>query len=101
MTEAKKKRMREIQEQRLKMFAYQKEDHYEEKKVGNEWYIKSWNGGTQRWQVSVYSEVSYRRYKSYTPEKEFAPIREKPEPKIPFVRPTLESIKKQLENDKR
>lgn len=44
-------------------------DHYEEKKIGNEWFIKSWNGGTGRWQVAVYPEQSYRRYKSYNDNK--------------------------------
>ncbi len=59
----------QIQQDRLKEFSHQEQDHYEERKVGNEWYIKSWNGGTNRWQVSVYSEQSYRRYKSYGEQK--------------------------------
>ena len=44
----------------------QEQDHYEEKKIGDNWYIKSWNGGTKRWQVAIYSPDSYRRYKSYS-----------------------------------
>lgn len=42
------------------------EEHYEEKHIGDKWYVKSWNGGTKRWQVSVYSEDSFKRYKSWT-----------------------------------
>lgn len=97
MTEAKKKRMRERQVELLKNF---QGDFYQEKKVGDEWYIKSFNGGTGRWQVSVYSETSYRRYKSFVPEKDFAPLRAKPESTIPFERPTLESVKKLLNEQK-
>lgn len=58
-----------IQNELLKMFP-QATDHYEEKKVGEEWYIKSYNGGTGRWQVSIYSEISYRRYKAFQKKRE-------------------------------
>lgn len=98
MTEAKKKRLRERQIELLKMF---KGDFYQVMQVGNEWYIKSWNGGTNKWQVSVYSDVSYKKYKSFDLEK----AREEKEldkkfkdiPQVTFERPTLESIKKSLE----
>lgn len=53
----------------LQEFSHQEKDYYEERKIGNEWYIKSWNGGTHRWQVSIYSEQSYSRYKSYGENK--------------------------------
>lgn len=89
MTESKKKRLRAIQEERLKMF---EGDFHQEKKVGDEWYIKSWNGGTERWQVAMFSELSYKKYKSFElkkdNEKEVKPM----DPN--FIRPTLENIKK-------
>jgi len=66
MTETKKQKLRERQIELLKMFDG---DFYQEKQVDNEWYIKSWNGGTNKWQVSIYSEVAYRRYKSFNGEK--------------------------------
>ena len=53
------------QEELLQEFSHQDIDHYEERQVGSEWFIKSWNRGTGRWQVSIYSNESYRRYKSF------------------------------------
>lgn len=49
----------------LHEFDHQKQDCYEERKIGNEWYVKQWNGGTKRWQVAIFSEDSFRRYKSF------------------------------------
>ena len=43
----------------------QEEDHYEEKKIGENWYVKNWNGGTKRWQVAIYSNASFRKYKGF------------------------------------
>ena len=40
-------------------------DFYQEKKVGNEWYVKMWNGGTKRWQVAVFNEYNFLKYKSF------------------------------------
>ena len=40
-------------------------DFYQEKKVGNEWHVKSFNGGTQRWQVSIFSEDSFKKYSAF------------------------------------
>jgi len=68
MTKAKKARLRAIQDERLKEFIDQKTDHYEERKVGDQWHIKNWNGGTtNRWQVSIYTEESFKRYQGYKP----------------------------------
>ena len=91
--ELKKQKKLERQIELLKNF---EGDFYQEKKVSEEWYIKSYNGGTKRWQVSIYSEQSYRNYKSFQEERE--PKRQKQNIKphiedIPFIRPTLESIK--------
>ena len=64
MTKTKKLRMDKEREDKLKLFE-QTYDHYEEKRIGDKWYIKSFNGGTKFWQVAVYSLASYERYKQY------------------------------------
>ena len=58
-------KQRLIQEERLKSFI-QDEDQYEERQVGNEWWVKNFNGGTGLWQVAIYSNESFKRYKQYT-----------------------------------
>lgn len=60
-----KKKKKQIQQDRLKEFEHQTEDHYEERKIGDKWFIKMWNGGTNKWQVAIYSEESYSRYKRF------------------------------------
>lgn len=42
---------------------------YEEKHIGDKWYVKHFNGITGKWQVAVYSEDSFRRYKTYSKPK--------------------------------
>lgn len=49
----------------LKEFAHQVGDFYEEKRVGDNWYVKMYNGGSDKWQVAVYSSSSFRRYKNF------------------------------------
>ncbi len=97
MTESKKRFLKERREQRLALFSDQKEDHYEEKKIGDEWFVKSYNGGTKFWQVAVYSEQSFRNYKSFQEDRE--PKRQKwnIEPQPVFQRPTLDSIKAMID----
>ena len=90
---AKQKRL-ERQNELLKNFTG---DYYQEKRVGDEWYIKSWNGGTKRWQVSVYSEKSYQGYKAFNQaRKEGKELDDKFEEQVHFERPTLESLKEKL-----
>ena|ERR1035437_121077 len=91
--QAKKQKRLERQNELLKNF---EGDFYQEKKVGDEWYIKSYNGGTKRWQVSIYSEISYNNYKSFQDGRE--PKRQKwnIKPLKEWKRPTLESIKQQF-----
>ena len=71
-------------------------DFYQEKKVGNEWLIKMWNGGTKKWQVAVFSDVAYKKYKAFgNAKKEEEELDEKFKEKVfdeTFERPTLESI---------
>lgn len=49
---------------RLSLFKQEK-DHYEEKKVGDRWYIKNL-GVKNTWQVDIYSEENYNRYINYS-----------------------------------
>lgn len=66
MTKTSKLKRLARQEELLKNFTG---DFYQEKKIGNEWYVKSFNGSTGRWQVSVFSEKSFRGYKSFSESK--------------------------------
>jgi len=69
MTKTKKEKLRKIQEERLSQFD-QEIDHYEEKDMGGEVWVKSYNGGTGRWQVAVFSKKSFRAYKGYWEAKD-------------------------------
>lgn len=73
-------------------------DFYQEKKIGDEWYIKMWNGGTKRWQVAVYSNLSYKKYKAFdTMKEESEDLDNQFNEKIAWERPTLENIKSKYE----
>src|SRR5688572_554456 len=50
-----------IQQERLAMF--HNRPGYEELHRDDFWYIKHWNGKTQKWQVDRFTEESYARYK--------------------------------------
>lgn len=75
-------------------------DFYQEKKVGNEWHIKMWNGGTHKWQVAVFSEIAYKKYKAFgSAKKEEEELDAQFKEKVfdeTFKRPTLESVKEYL-----
>jgi hypothetical protein len=87
------------EERQKELLSYFTEDHYQEKKVGDEWYIKMWNGGTNKWQVAVFSDKSYKKYKSYqTMREEVDDMDNEVQEKIDFERPTLESIQRDLQN---
>ena len=62
MTKKKKKQNQEKQLELLKNF---EGDFYQEKRVGNVWLVKMWNGSNKKWQVAVYSLESYKRYKEF------------------------------------
>ncbi len=64
---AKQLKKLKLQEEKLAQFE-QEYDHYEEKDMGGEIWVKNWNGSTKRWQVSVYSPASFKRYKGFTNE---------------------------------
>lgn len=66
----------QIQQERLHEFDHQELDHYEEKRIGNEWFIKNFNGGTGEWQVSVYSPESYKRYKAFSEKDKWTDFKE-------------------------
>ena len=40
-------------------------EYYEEKEVNGFWLVKSFNGGTGNWQVSIYTRESFKRYQDY------------------------------------
>ena len=62
----KRDKKRERHEALLKeYFSHQVRDFYEEKQVGDKWYVKMYNGGTDKWQVAVFSNESFRRYKTF------------------------------------
>lgn len=67
MSKKKKLERRKRQEELLKNFDG---DFYQEKKIGNEWFVKHYNGNTDRWQVAVYSQDSFQRYKIFSENKE-------------------------------
>ena len=48
----------------LKLFP--KHGGYAEKRVGDKWYVRQYNGGTKRWQVAVYTLDSFKRYKAFS-----------------------------------
>jgi hypothetical protein len=91
---AKKLKRQERQNELLKNF---EGDFYQEKKVGNEWLIKMWNGGTKKWQVAVFSDSSYKKYKMFgNAKKEEEELNEEFENKIatePYIPKGLEKFK--------
>lgn len=64
-TKRKQQKRLERQRELLKEFAHQVGDFYEEKQVGEQWYVKMYNRGTDRWQVAIYSNEAYRKYKTF------------------------------------
>ena len=86
------KRLQE-QEERLKKFTG---DFYQEKQIGSDWWVKSYNGATKRWQVAVYTEQSYRKYKNFQAQREPKRRKENIKPHKPFSRPSLSSIQELL-----
>lgn len=64
------KKLKRLQEQQDRLTQFDQEvDHYEEKDMGGEIWVKNYNGTTGRWQVSIFTPKSFRRYKNYTDNK--------------------------------
>lgn len=63
-SEAKKAARRARQLELLKHF--DEDSGYEEKRVGDQVYVKMWNGDAEVWQVAVFSMESFKRYKTYS-----------------------------------
>ena len=40
-------------------------DKYQEKEVNGFWLIKQFNSNNGKWQVAIYSQESFKNYKSY------------------------------------
>lgn len=62
---AKKQARQSEQERRLELFADQGDDeHYDERRVDETWYVKHWHGRKDCWVVDKYkSDDSFHRYK--------------------------------------
>lgn len=75
MSKNKKLKRLQVQQDRLKEFEHQEEDHYEERQIGNEWWVKQWNGDSKRWQIAIFSKDSYFRYKGT--QKNYSELSEK------------------------
>jgi hypothetical protein len=43
----------------------QENDHYEEKMVGDSFYVKNFNGCNSRWQVCIYTKDAFIKYKRF------------------------------------
>lgn len=41
------------------------EDKYAEKEVHGFWLVKHWNKDTHRWQIAIYTQESFKRYKGH------------------------------------
>jgi len=66
MSYSKSKKSKKLKEQEDRLSQFDQEiDHYEEKDMGGEIWIKMWNGGTKRWQVAIFSQESFEKYKSF------------------------------------
>ena len=50
------------------------EIEYQEKQVNGFWLIKNWNGNTNNWQVSIFPEESFKKYK--TAQTQFKELKE-------------------------
>lgn len=61
-TQTKKEKRRARQEELLKHFDG---DFYQEKKIGEQWFVKQWNGNSNKWQVAIFSEQSFNKYKQF------------------------------------
>ena len=44
-------------------------DFYQEKKIGNQYFVKQFNRSTGRWQVAIFSEGSFAKYKAFNTNK--------------------------------
>ena len=47
------------------MTFFPSDSEYMETWVNGFWLVKQWNGGTEQWQVAIYTESSFKRYKDY------------------------------------
>lgn len=84
------------QERQVSLLSHFIGDFYQEKQVDDEWYIKMWNGGTNKWQVAVYSDKSYKNYKKFQGGGDINKLMQNAIEKAEndtFEQPTLESLK--------
>ena len=48
------------------LLSFFNDNGYEEKQVNSFWLVKQWNGNTKDWQVAIYSNQSFNKYKEFT-----------------------------------
>lgn len=63
--------------QAVRLALFDNSTGYDEKQIGSQVFVKHFNGTTGKWQVAVYSEESFKRYKEYSKPK---PQRQELEP---------------------
>jgi len=44
---------------------FEPDSGYSELEVDGQWFVKMWNGSTNRWQVGTYTPESFARYKAF------------------------------------
>ena len=45
------------------LLSFFEKDEYSEKEINGFWLVKSWNGDSHNWQVSIYSQEAYNNFK--------------------------------------
>ena len=48
------------------LLSFFNDNGYEEKQVNGFWLVKQWNGNTKDWQVAIYTNQSFTKYKEFT-----------------------------------
>jgi hypothetical protein len=61
----KKLRRQQEQQRRLAIFV-QDYDHYEEREINGEIWVKQYDAANHNWIVAIYSRESFRRYKNFS-----------------------------------
>lgn len=46
------------------------EEIYQEKEVNGFWLVKCWDGNVNKWHVLIYTNESYRNYRSFSEQQE-------------------------------
>jgi len=63
--DSEKKERNRIRQQFLLSF-FENEPKYQEQNINGFWLIKQFNGNTEKWQVGIYTEDTFKRYKEWS-----------------------------------